>query len=325
MYPRLDPYDERLIAVDGAELFVEQSGNPDGIPALYLHGGPGSGLGNRGYVMKFDPERYRVIGLDQRGCGRSRPWAMDDLDRLDRLTTPRLIDDVEAVRKELGVEAWVVNGVSWGSTLALAYAQAHPERVLGIVIMAVTTGAPSEIDWITEGVGALYPEAWDRFAGFAEGAGVGYRRGEGRIVEAYARLMRDPDLDRRRAASRAWADWEDAHVAIGAGGLVADPRWDDERYRVNVATLITHFWSHDCFLEPPVLAGMGRLARIPGTLVHGRLDVSGPAGIAWDVHQRWPGSELIIEEREGHGGERMVEAWCAANSALARRLRSGRG
>ncbi|GMA32230.1 alpha/beta fold hydrolase [Litorihabitans aurantiacus] len=136
-------------------------GPPGGRPALYLHGGPGSGLGPGGYRRRFDPERHLVVGLDQRGCGRSTPWAIDDLENLDAITTDVLIADLEALREHLGVEAWLVHGVSWGSTLALAYALAHPARVTALVLTAVTTGGREEIDWITEGVGRVFPEAWE--------------------------------------------------------------------------------------------------------------------------------------------------------------------
>ncbi|MGI8524125.1 MAG: alpha/beta fold hydrolase [Nocardioides sp.] len=304
---------------DGQSVHWEESGIPGGIAALYLHGGPGGGLGT-GYVTRLDPERFRIIGLDQRGCGRSTPLANDPRHDLDANTTPRLIADLEALREHLGVDAWVLNGVSWGSTLALAYAQAHPDRVLGIVLMAVTTTSRAEVDQITEGVGASYPEAWDRFAGYAEQAGVGYRRGEGRLVTAYAGLVRDPDPAVRRGAAEAWAAWEDTHVAIGAGGFRRDPRWDDADFTEIFVRLTTHYWSHDGFLEPPILARMASIAHLPATLIHGRLDVSSPLVTAWRLHRAWPASELVVDEGEGHGGLSMVEEWAAANSRLADRL-----
>lgn len=161
-----------MLAVDDVHrIYWEESGRPDGIPALYLHGGPGSGLGPGGYRMKFDPDRFRTVGFDQRGCGRSTPLATGPGYDLTRNTTQHLIADIEALREHRGVDRWLVNGVSWGSTLALAYAQAHPGRVTGLVLTAVTAGSRFEIDWITETVGALYPEAWDRVATHAERAG----------------------------------------------------------------------------------------------------------------------------------------------------------
>src|SRR5262249_3383231 len=159
---------------------------------LYLHGGPGGTLGSGSYRTKLDPARFRVIALDQRGCGRSRPHVTTAGYDLGQNTPAPLGSDLELVRRDRGVEPWLVNGVAWGSTLALAYAQAHPERVLGVVLMAVTTTSRFEVDWITETVGAVFPEAWDRLASHAEAAGIGYRRGRDRLVEAYATLLRSP-------------------------------------------------------------------------------------------------------------------------------------
>jgi proline iminopeptidase len=309
-----------LVAVgDGHEIYWEESGNPDGIPALYLHGGPGGNLGT-GYRNKFDPARFRVIGLEQRGCGRSTPPPTAPGYRLDQNTTPHLIDDIERIREHLDVEQWLVNGASWGSTLALAYAQDHPERVLGIVLFAVTTTDRFQVDWITETVGAIYPEAWDRLATHAEQAGIGYRRGGSRLIEAYARLMTHEDPAVRDAASHAWVDWEDHHISIGEGGVQRSTQWEDDEFRQSFAILVTHYWAHDGFLTPPILDRMDRLHGIPGTLIHGRRDVSAAAVIPWQLHRAWPGSELIVEEVEGHGGPSMVREWRSANSRHADRI-----
>jgi proline iminopeptidase len=309
---------------DGHEVYWEESGNPAGIPALYLHGGPGGTLRAGSYRTKFDPGRFRVIALDQRGCGRSRPHVTAPGYDLGQNTTAHLMSDLERLREHLGVDRWLVNGVSWGATLALAYAQAHPDRVTGIVLMAVTTTSRAEVDWITEDVGAVFPEAWDRFAGHAESAGIGYERGQGRLVSAYDRLLRSPDAQVRDAASRAWAEWEDHHISIGTGGYQRDPRWDDDAFRIGFVTLAAHYWAHDGFLDPPILDRTELLSGIPGTLIHGRRDISGPVVVPWKLHRAWPRSELIIDEGEGHGGTSMVEAWSAANSRHADALESGR-
>ncbi|MHB8295174.1 MAG: alpha/beta fold hydrolase [Acidimicrobiales bacterium] len=309
-----------LLGVGGGQsIYWEESGEPRGVPALYLHGGPGGTLGTGSYRAKFDPGRIRVVGFDQRGCGRSTPHASVEGYDLGRNTTQDLIDDIEQLREHLGVQQWLLSGVSWGSTLALAYAQAHPGRVLGVVLMAVTTTDRFQVDWVTETCGAIFPEAWDRLATRAEEAGIGYLRGQGRIIEAYAQLMTDPSPATRDSASRAWVDWEEHHVSIGTGGVVHDPRFDDAGYRHAFATLVTHYWAHDAFLAPPLLARMDRLSGLPAILVHGRRDISGPASIAWRLHRSWPGSELIVVEDEGHGGNVMAEAWCDANSRLADR------
>ncbi|WP_431778506.1 prolyl aminopeptidase [Microbacterium aurantiacum] len=301
MHPPLEPFATgRLRRPGGVELYWETSGNPQGKPAIYLHGGPGGGLGQGGYRRRFDPAAHLIVGLDQRGCGQSTPWAIDDLDHLDDNTTQALLDDIEALREHLGIDAWLLHGVSWGSTLALAYALAHPTRVTEIVLTAVTTGGRSEIDWITEGVGAIFPEAWDEFAReIPDGV---------RVVEHYARLMRSPDAATRAAAAERWDRWESTHISL-------DPAWqpgpmnEDPRARENFATLVTHYWANDCFLRgaDAVLERAGELAGIPGVLIHGRHDVSGPAITPWRLHRAWPGSRLEIVESEGHGGEIEME------------------
>ena len=298
---------------DGNEIYWEEWGSPEGVPAVYLHGGPGGGLGASGYRNRFDLTRTRVVSLDQRGCGRSTPHVSDPSVSLTDNTTSHLVRDVERLREHLGIAAWIVNGVSWGSTLALAYAQAHPDRVLGIVLFAVTASSRREVDWITEGVGMVFPEAWDRLASHAEHAGVGYSRDHGRLVEAYARLMEAADPAARDAASQEWALWEDTHISIGAGGFQRDPRWEDERFRHAFVRLTAHYWSHDGFLDPPILEQMDRLRGIPGVLIHGRRDISSPVLTAWALHRRWPGSKLIIDEGDGHGGTSMVKRWRDAN------------
>ncbi|WP_258133593.1 MULTISPECIES: alpha/beta fold hydrolase [unclassified Arthrobacter] len=279
---------------DGQSIYWEEWGAADGVPALYLHGGPGGTLGASGYRHRFDLKHTRVIGFEQRGCGRSTPHASNPDTSLLHNTSAHLIEDIEALREARGINAWILNGVSWGSTLALAYAQARPARVLGMVLFAVTTTSRREIDWITEGVGSIFPEAWDRFASYAEHGGVGYRRGEGRIVEAYARLLNSADSKTRADASQEWAHWEDTHISLGAGGFARDPRWEDEAFRIAFARLTTHYWTHLGRTDSQLLERMGRIEHLPGTLIHGRRDISGPAITAWNLHRSWPRSKLII-------------------------------
>ena len=305
---------------DVNELYWEEWGAPQGVPAVYLHGGPGGGLGSSRYRERFDLASMRVIGFEQRGCGRSTPHASDPSASLATQTTVHLVRDVERLREHLGIESWVVNGVSWGTTLALAYAQAHPDRVQGLVLFAVTTTSQREVDWITEGVGMMFPEAWDRFARHAEDAGIGYRRGHGRLVEAYAQLMEAADHAVREAASQEWALWEDTHVSIGAGGFHRDPRWQDVRFRHAFLRLTAHYWSHDGFCDPPILEQMSRLADVPGVLIHGRKDISSPLKTAWELHRRWPGSLLVVDEGDGHGGPSMVQQWRDSNDRFAAAL-----
>lgn len=307
---------------DGQQIYWEEWGSPDGVPAVYVHGGPGGGLGTSLYRNRFDLSRTRVVGFEQRGCGRSIPHASDPSISLTTNTTAHLIRDIDQLREHLGIDAWIVNGVSWGSTLALAHAQAHPGRVLGIVLFAVTTTSRREVDWITEGIGIVFPEAWDRFAGHAEQSGIGYEPGNGRLVEAYARLMESPDPAARDSASQEWALWEDTHVSIGAGAFQRDSRWGDDRFRLAFTRLTTHYWSHDGFCEPPILERMERLHGIPGILIHGRRDISSPTITAWQLHHKWPKSRLIIDEGDGHGGASMIERWREANDQLVARVSS---
>lgn len=310
MFEPIAPYSQNWLSrPDGARLFWEESGNPRGQAALYLHGGPGSGLGPGGYRRRFDPTAYRIIGLDQRGCGRSTPLAIDALDSLDANTTQALIADLEALREHLCIDAWVVHGVSWGCTLAMAYALEHPDRVLGLVLVAVTTGSREEIGWITEGVGAIFPEAWAQFISVA-------REGE-RPVDAYAQLLRDGDPQVRADAARAWETWESTHVSLDPH-WVPGPLFDNDRDRENFATLVTHYWANDCFLGGAlrIYDRIAELKGVPATLIHGRHDISGPVSAPWRLHRSWPGSELIVIEDEGHGGPRHMECAAAALSKL---------
>ncbi|MDA8069534.1 MAG: prolyl aminopeptidase [Actinomycetota bacterium] len=307
MHPAIEPFASGLLAVGGdVEIYWETSGNPHGRPALYLHGGPGSGLGPGGYRRRYDPERYLIVGIDQRGCGRSRPLVTEALDALKLNTTKALIDDIEAVREHLGIDRWLVSGVSWGTTLALAYALTHPQRVTELVLVAVAATSRREIDWLTEDMQRVFPEAWERFA-----ADSGRVAGE-RIVSAYARRLTQGDqVDRARAAD-AWDAWEAAHMRRPA------PLFEDPIMRAVYATLVTHYWSHDGFLagDAAILNRTAELKDIPTVLIHGRIDVSGPAITAWQLHEAIPGSRLVIVEEEGHGGPTMMEHMSAEIDAF---------
>ncbi len=306
MHAPIAPFDSGHIRVaDGNEIYWEASGTPTGKPALYLHGGPGSGLGAGGYRRRFDPKRHLIVGIDQRGCGRSRPLAFDALKQLHSNTTQALIGDIEAVRAHLGIDRWLVSGVSWGSTLALAYAQSHPSRVTELVLMAVTTTSREEVDWITETVGRIFPEAWQRFREAA------HAQQDERTVEAYARRLATGDPADRARAAEDWDAWESTHVSL-------DPHWtpgalhEDPVQRETFATLVTHYWANDAFLRDgdEILNRVSEIAHIPCTLIHGRRDVSGPMITPWRLNQLWPASKLLIIEDEGHGGPVSSETMC---------------
>lgn len=299
MFPAIEPFATGHLAVsDQNEIYWEASGNPRGRPALYLHGGPGGGI-QGGYRRHFDPEKFLVVSFEQRGCGRSRPLVTDPGAEIASNHTQALITDIEALRRHFNVEAWLLCGSSWGTTLGLAYAQAHPQRVSAIVLAAVNTTSQFEVAWITEQLRCLFPREWDAFAGAANPA-----PGQ-RVIDAYYQRILDRDPAVREAAARAWCAWEDVHVSL-------DPHWTpnlrfaDPAFSWPFATLVIHYWKHAGFIaDPGLLASMGCIAHIPGVLIHGRYDVSSPLKTAWDLHQAWPQSELLVVDGEGHGGKEM--------------------
>jgi len=302
-FPPTEPVETgRLPVGDGHELYWETVGDPDGQPIVFLHGGPGGGcsVGTRRW---FDPERFRAVLFDQRGCGRSTPLASSGAADLSANTTGHLVADIEALRSHLGVERWAVFGSSWGSTLALAYAQRHPEWVTGIVLAAVTAGRRIETEWITRDMRRVFPREWDEFA-----AGVPADERGGDLSAAYARLLADPDPAVTERAALSWCRWEDTHMSLTPGYEPHLQLMPPEQRQV-FARLVTHYWSNGCFLDDaPVLDHMAAIAAIPATLIHGRLDVSGPLDTAWDLHRRWPASRLVVLEDAGHGGGSMTPA-----------------
>jgi proline iminopeptidase len=296
-FPPIEPFESGMLDVgDGHRIYWECCGNPSGKPALYLHGGPGSGcsVNQRRF---FDPQIYRAVLFDQRGSGRSRPLAGEPDADLGANTTPHLIADIEALRRLHGVDRWVVFGTSWGTTLALAYAQAHPDRVAALLLGFVTTTSRREVEWITEGVGRIFPREWERFA-----AAVPERLRQLPLVDAYAELLFDPDPAVRDHAAREWCTWEDAHVSLTPGHRPS-PRYEDPEFRLRFARLVTHYWRHAAFLEDEqLLRDAPTLNGIPGVLIHGVYDVSGPLETAWRLHKRWSTSRLHVLDDAGHGG-----------------------
>lgn len=296
---------EILQLADGSSIYWEASGNPKGRPALYLHGGPGSGC-QTGYRQHFDPERYLIVSFDQRGCGRSKPLVTDTDYDLGSNTTQALLADIEQLREHLGIERWLLTGMSWGTTLALAYAQAYPERVSELVLAAVTTTSRTEVTWITETVGHFFPEAWSEFEQRAN------RRAGERLIDAYYRLIRDPDRKTRERAADAWCKWEDMLVSLDPQARPS-ARFADPDFRMNFATLVIHYFANAAFLKgQEILKNVERVAHLPGVLIHGRLDVSGPLQTPWQLHQRWSKSRLVVVETEGHGGTTMADEFTKA-------------
>lgn len=235
--------------------------------------------------------------FDQRGSGRSLPLASELNSNLASNTTLHLIDDIERLRDLLGIESWIILGLSWGTTLGLAYAHAHPRRVKAMVLGFVTTTSRAEVQWITEDVGRIFPREWERFS-----ETVPQQLRSIPLVDAYAIMLADADETVRDRAAQAWCEWEDAHVSLTPGHQ-PNPRFDDTKFRLRFARLVTHYWRHAAFLEEDqLIRDASRLNGIPGALIHGRFDVSGPLSTAWQLHKRWTTSRLHILEDAGHGG-----------------------
>ena len=310
--PSPEPFDVgRLDVGDGHVLHVEQVGMPDGLPIIYLHGGPGSGC-TPGARRSFDNRRHRAVLFDQRAAGRSTPhaseaevdWASIDMDHH--------VGDIERLREHLGIDRWIVFGISWGSVLGATYAERHPDRVLAVVLAAVSTGTAEEVEWLTVHAGRFFPAEWRRFRDHLPAELSGQR-----IVDAYHTLLMDPDPAVHAPAAAAWCRWEDAHVTT-TPGATPNPRYADARFRLGFARQVTHCWRHSAWLGPDeIVRNAGRLAGIRGWLIHGRLDVSSPVDAPWRIHEAWPDSELIVVDDEGHGGEVMAARWCDVLRELA--------
>ncbi len=296
LYPEIAPYEHgRLEVGDGNLVYSETCGNPRGKPAVVLHGGPGSGC-TKWHRRLFDPNAYRLVLFDQRGCGRSTPHASALDTDLASNNTSNLIADIELLRKSLAIDRWLLLGGSWGSTLALAYAEKYPERVTEIVLWGVTTGRRKEFDWLFRGgVAILFPEQWERLR-----AGVPAAERDGDVVEAYHRMLHDPDPAVRHQAALAWCTWESATPAWPpSDGL--SPRFNDPAFRMAFARIVTHYVRHDAWLEDGLLLrDAGALARIPGIMVNGRFDFQAPIGWAWDLKRVWPRARLVIVDDAGH-------------------------
>lgn len=288
---------------EGHSVYWETWGNDAGIPVVFVHGGPGGGC-SPGHRELFDPDRYRVVFFDQRGCGRSTPSAAEPDADLSTNTTHRLIADIEAIRDLVSVERWAVFGLSWGTTLGLAYAESHTDRVSGVMLGLVGLTTRREVQWITEGVARIFAPEWERFAGFVPD----FLR-ELPLVEAYAKLLFDPDPDVNAAAAHEWCRWEDAHMGLAPG---AGPRLhlESPHFQLEFARLVTHYWANGAFLgDTELMDNVHRLNGVPGVLVHGRYDVSSPIQTPWLMAKTWKTAELVVVDDAGHGGGSLAEAF----------------
>jgi len=290
LYPPIQPYAEHRLAVEPPhELYLEECGNPDGLPVLFVHGGPGAGC-EPWHRQFFDPQKYRIILFDQRGAGRSTPHA-----ELAANTTAHLVADMEAIRAYLGVDRWLLFGGSWGSTLSLVYAQAHPDRVLGLILRGIFLCRREEIQWFyQEGASRIFPDYWEDFLRPIPGD----ERGD--LLDAYHRRLTGDDELARMAAAKAWSLWEGRTATLRPRRSVID-HFADPHTALALARIEAHYFVHDAFLEPDqILRDAPRLADIPGILVQGRYDVICPPKSAWDLLRAWPRAELQIVPDAGH-------------------------
>lgn len=295
LYPPLQPYRDGMLDVgDGQQLYWEESGNPDGKPVVFLHGGPGGGT-TPAHRQFFDPAAYRIVLFDQRGCGRSVPHIADGAD-LATNTTWHLVADIERLRTQLGIERWQVFGGSWGSTLALAYAQTHPERVTEMVLRGVFLLRRKEIDWYYNGAaGFVYPDEWEKYL-----APIPEHERDGDLVAAYHRLLASPDPEVAAVAAVAWSCWEGATSSL----LPQPDRVEeaaDPRFALAFARIENHYFVNGGFLsDGQLLRDIDRIAHIPAVIVQGRHDIVCPPVSAWDLHRAWPGSRLHLVPDAGH-------------------------
>ena len=289
LYPPIDPFDQRMLDVgQGHRVYMEQCGNAKGIPVVVLHGGPGGGC-SAAMRRYFDPTVYRVILFDQRGCGRSRPHAS-----VAHNTTWHLVDDIEMIRRELEIDEWILFGGSWGATLALIYAQAHPDRVSHLVLRGVFLMTQAELDWFYGGgAGKFWPEVWERFTALIP------KDERGDYIKAYQRRLFSGDMAQETRYAKAWSAWENALASVHSHGTTVESPGE---YARAFARLENHYFSNGGFLnfDGQILAHMGRIAHIPGVIVQGRYDMICPPESAYALADAWPNAELKMVRNAGH-------------------------
>ena len=289
LFPPVEPFDQRMVDVgQGHRIYVEQCGNPQGVPVVICHGGPGGGC-SPAMRRYFDPSVYRVILFDQRGCGLSRPRAS-----CEDNTTWHLVADMEAIRRLLEIEAWMVFGGSWGATLSLIYAQTHPDRVRHLILRGVFLMTKAELDWFYGGgAGKFWPETWARFVSLIP------ENERGDMIAAYHKRLFSGDLGEEVRHGRAWSAWENALASVHSNGMSGDSPGD---YARAFARLENHYFINNGFLEydGQILANMGRISHIPGIIVQGRYDMICPPSSAWRLSELWPQAKLKMVRNAGH-------------------------
>ncbi|QQE64215.1 prolyl aminopeptidase [Leptolyngbya sp. BL0902] len=312
LYPPIDPYNTFRLQVSPLHnLYIEEAGNPQGKPVIFLHGGPGGGT-NPTYRQFFDPQQWRMILFDQRGCGQSTPHA-----ELEENTTWALVSDIEAIRKALGIDQWTVFGGSWGSTLALAYAETHPDRCCGLILRGIFTLRQKEIRWFYQaGASFLYPDAWEHYL-----APIPENERDD-LLAAYYRRLTHEDANLRLEAARAWSIWEaSTSMLIQDAALMS--RFGADEFALAFARIECHYFVNRGFFEQDdqLLSNVDRLRHIPGVIVQGRYDVVCPAITAWELHRAWPEAEFVLVPEAGHSALEpgIVDALITATDTFAHR------
>ncbi|NER82399.1 MAG: prolyl aminopeptidase [Leptolyngbya sp. SIO1D8] len=310
LYPPIEPYYTHYLQVSERHtLYIEASGNPNGKPVVFLHGGPGGGTLPI-YRQFFNPKQWRIILCDQRGCGKSQPHA-----ELAENTTWHLVADIERIRQHFDIDRWVVFGGSWGSTLALAYAQTHPERCTGLILRGIFTLRPEEIQWFYQsGASYLFPDAWETYL-----APIPPEEQDD-LLAAYYRRLTNADAAVQLEAAKAWSIWE-----ASTSKLIPDPslmeKFGQDAFATAFARIECHYFMNGGFLETPdqLLENASRLRSIPGVIVQGRYDVVCPTKTAWELHQAWPEAEFVLVPDAGHSATEVgiINALLSATNRFA--------
>jgi len=309
LYPQIRPNTSTMLSVgDGHRLYVEECGKPDGLPVLFVHGGPGGGCRETDRCF-FDPEKYRIILFDQRGCGRSTPHSS-----LEANTTGHLIADIELLRTHLGIDKWVVFGGSWGSTLALLYTQTHPETVLGLILRGIFLCRPRDIQWFYQsGASYIFPDYWKDFVGQIA------PKDRGDMVAAYYRQLTSDNELERMGAAKAWSLWEGRCATLNPNPATVN-HFSSPRFALALARIEAHYFINQCFVRPnQILENAAKLADIPGVIVHGRYDIVCPVEQAVALADVWPKAELEIIRDAGHASSEpgITDALVKATDAMA--------
>jgi len=291
LYPTAELFNSFQLPVsDMHSIYVEESGNKNGKPVIFLHGGPGGGISSS-YRQYFDPEKWRIIMFDQRGCGKSTPFA-----ELKENTTWDLVEDIEKIRKHLGIDSWVVFGGSWGSTLSLAYSQTHPSSCKGLILRGIFLVRKKEIDWFyQEGANNIFPDRWESFL-----APISPDK-RNNLLKAYYEILTGDDHSKKIEAAKAWSTWEGSTVRLLLDeNFIGD--FSDEKFAEAFARIECHYFMNNCWFDSDnyLIENIDKIRNIPAVIVHGRYDIICPVVQAWDLHKAWPEADFYIIPDAGH-------------------------